>query len=59
MNVESEGARKSAELDHEEAGVEKKKVGKGGSQVRWDQDPDASTIFRGGPTRDIAPPNTS
>jgi len=56
MHVEGEGARKSAELEHEEAGVEKKKVGEGRSQVRWDQDPDASTILRGGPTRHEAPP---
>ena len=56
MDIEGEGARKGAELEHEEAGVEKKKVGEGGTQVRRDQDPDASTIFRGGPTRNEAPP---
>ena len=56
MHIEGEGARKGAELEHEEVGVEKKKVGEGRSQVRWDQDPDANTIFRGGPTRYEAPP---
>ena len=56
MNIEGEGARKGAELEHEKAGVEKKKVGERGAQVRRDQDPDASTILRGGPTRHEAPP---